>query len=294
LGTHVEQKGSSVDGERLRFDFSHFAKLSQEEIHQTENIVNNLVKMAVSIEDFRSIPMRDAENMGAMALFGEKYGNEVRVIKMGDSIELCGGTHVSNTGNIGLVKILSESAIAAGVRRIEAITACQSEEYVYKLESILENIKLLLHSPNIMQSLQKLVAENDKVKKELEEFAKERMHHFVNEIESRTEDFNGIKLIRSSHPASPDMLKQAAFVLRNKLQNTMLLFTSKADDKPFILVAFSDDLVAKGMDANKLIKEVSPLIQGGGGGQAGLASAGGKNIAGLEEAAERVLGLCGN
>ncbi|MCL2132314.1 MAG: alanine--tRNA ligase [Lentimicrobiaceae bacterium] len=289
LGTHVEQKGSSVDGERLRFDFSHFSKLSQEEIHQVEDIVNEMVKMAVPTEDFRSISMSEAENMGAMALFGEKYGKEVRVIKMGGSIELCGGTHVHNTGNIGLVKIQSESAIAAGVRRIEAITGIQTEKHIRQMEYILEDIKLLLHSPNITQSLQKLVAENDKVKKEMEEFAKERMHYFVREIENRIENFNGMRLIRSSRPASPDMLKQAAFHLRSKLQNIMLLFTSSADDKPFILVAFSDDLVEKGMDANKLIKAVSALIQGGGGGQAGLASAGGKNIAGLEQAAEKIM-----
>jgi alanyl-tRNA synthetase len=293
LGTHVEQKGSSVDGERLRFDFSHFAKLSQDEIYKVERIVNEIVKMAVPVQDFRSIAMQEAENMGAMALFGEKYGSEVRVIKMGNSIELCGGTHVGNTGNIGLVKIMSESAIAAGVRRIEAITGTQTEEHIWRLKYMIEDMQQLLNSPNIMQSLQKLVSENDKVKKELEEFAKERMEHFVDKIESKMEDFKGMKLIRSSHSTSPDMLKQAAFHLRSKLQNLMLLFTSTMDDKPFILVAFSDDLTAKGMDANKLIKQVSALIQGGGGGQPGLASAGGKDCQGLSAAMEKVMEMIG-
>ena len=289
LGTHVEQKGSMVNAERLRFDFSHFSKLSQEEIHQVENMVNMLVKSCIPLKEFRSMTMPEAQNMGAMALFGEKYGHEVRVIKFGDSVELCGGTHIENTGNIGLFKIQSESAIAAGIRRIEAITGHQTEEYVRQLEHLEADLKLFLNSPNILQALEKMVAENTQAKKELEAFTKERIHHLVNDCKNKVIAFSGYQLIHSKFPLLPDILKQAAFDLRAQTTGTVILLTTDFEQKPFIILAFSNDLVECGMDAGKIIKQISPLIQGGGGGQAGLASAGGKNVSGLDAVAEKVL-----
>ena len=289
LGTHVEQKGSLVSSERLRFDFSHFSKVTPEEIRQVENRVNALVRANVSLQEFSNIPIDEARNMGAMALFGEKYGDEVRVIKLGDSVELCGGTHTTATGNIGFVKIISEGAIAAGVRRIEAVTGRQAEEFLYHFVDLAEELKSLFNSPNITQAIHKLIEENDKVKKDIEVFLQEKVQQYIKEIESKIENIGGYQVIRQCNRFSPEMLKQAAYHIRSHFENLIVVIGSDADEKANIIVACSEDLVAKGLNAAKMIKEIAPIIQGGGGGQPGLATAGGKNFDKIEEAIEKII-----
>ena len=291
LGTHVEQKGSFVNSERLRFDFSHFSKMSKEEIRTVEQMVNELVRQNITIGDHRSIPIAEAEKMGAMALFGEKYGDVVRVVQFGDSIEFCGGTHVNATGNIGFVKIISEGAIASGVRRIEAVTGSQAEDFIYHFADLVAELKELFNSSNISQAIQKLIEENDKIKKEVETFMQEKVQQFISEVETRIETIGEYQVIRNCTHFSPEVLKQAAYHIRGHFENLIIVLGSNADDKASIVVACSDDLVAKGINASKLIREVAPLIQGGGGGQPFLATAGGKDCNGLQAAIDKVLEL---
>jgi len=235
--------------------------------------------------------MDEAVEMGAMSLFGEKYGDKVRVIKFGGSVELCGGTHTSATGNIGYVRLLSESAIAAGVRRIEAITGQQAEEFVNQVFHILEDMKQFLKSPNVMQTLQKLLEENEKFRKELEEFAAERVQRFMEAIGKRIEQKNGYNIIAHKSDVLPDILKQAAYGVRNLKENLLVVLGTTHENKPSLVVALSDDLVTKGFSAASMIREVAPLIQGGGGGQPTLATAGGKDCNGLEAAMEKVVSV---
>ena len=291
LGSHVEQKGSFVNSERLRFDFSHFSKMSKEELRNVETMVNDLVRQNMPTGDHRNIPIVEAEKMGAMALFGEKYGEVVRVVQFGDSIEFCGGTHVNATGNIGFVKIISEGAIASGVRRIEAVTGRQAEEFIHHFSDLVEELKQLFNSSNISQAIQKLVEENDKIKKEIETFMQEKVQQYINEVESRIETIGEYQVIRNCTRFSPEVLKQAAYHIRGHFENLIIVLGSNADDKANIVVACSDDLVAKGINASKLVREVAPLIQGGGGGQPSLATAGGKNCNGLQAAIDKIIEL---
>ena len=291
LGTHVEQKGSLVTPERLRFDFSHFAKVTEEELQKVENIVNDLVRRNSRLEESRNVPIEEAKAMGAMALFGEKYGNEVRVIKFGDSIELCGGTHTPATGNIGLVKIVAESAIAAGVRRIEAVTGKYAEEYVNGFIHQYEELKAFFNGGNVMQSVQKLAADNDAAKKELEAFRAERIKNIVNGLKTAGKETNGINVVSELSELDADTLKQVAYQLRGELSNTAVVFATKAGGKPSLIVAFSDDLVSKGHKAGKVVREAATLIQGGGGGQPSLATAGGKNADNLKEAFDKAVAI---
>ena len=291
LGTHVEQKGSLVSAERLRFDFSHFSKVTSEEIRKVENRVNALVRANVSLQEFANIPIDEARNMGAMALFGEKYGDEVRVIKLGDSVELCGGTHTTATGNIGFVKIVSEGAITAGVRRIEAVTGRQAEEFIYHFVDLAEELKSLFNSPNITQAIHKLIEDNDKIKKDIEVFLQEKVQQYIQEIESRIENIGGYQVIRQCNRFTPEILKQAAYHIRGHFENLIIVLGSDADEKANIVVACSEDLVAKGMNASKMVREIAPIIQGGGGGQPGLATAGGKNCDKVEEAIAKIISL---
>lgn len=288
LGTHVEQKGSLVAPDKLRFDFSHFSKMTSEEIRKVENMVNDLVRSNIVLQEFNHIPIDEAREMGAMALFGEKYGDEVRVIRFGDSVELCGGTHTAATGNIGLVKITSESAIAAGIRRIEAVTGKEAENHVNHFIAMMEDLKELFNSSNLLHAIQKMMEENDKVKKEVENFQKEQVVSFTQELEQRLEEVNGIRLVSRSTTMLPEVLKQAAWQLRSKFDNIAVVFGTNVDNKANIIVAFSDDLVAKGFNATAMVKEISSIIQGGGGGQPGLATAGGKNYEKVEEAVQKI------
>jgi alanyl-tRNA synthetase len=289
LGTHVEQKGSMVASDRLRFDFSHFSKVEDTTLREIESVVNEFVRENIPLTVYKDVPMAQAVEMGAMALFGEKYGDHVRVITFGDSVELCGGTHTSTTGNIGYVRLLSESAIAAGVRRIEAVTGKEAEVYINQVFHTIHDIKEFLKTPNILQALQKLIEENEKFRKSLEEFAAERVHRFVELMEKNMEAINDYNVIRHLSSISPEILKQVAYKMRNYKENLVVILGSICEDKPNLVIALSDDLAARGFNAATLIREVSPLIQGGGGGQPTLATAGGKDCNGLEAAMMKVL-----
>ena len=289
LGTHVEQKGSLVAPDRLRFDFSHFSKMTAEEIAQVEKIVNDLVRRNDALNERRAMPIEEAKKLGAMALFGEKYGDKVRVIQFGDSIEFCGGTHTSATGNIGLVKIVSEGAIAAGVRRIEAVTGKYAEEYVNGFITLHDNLKAQLNSDNIEQSVSRLAAENAAMKKALEAFKVEKINNTVALLKDKAEVVNGINVISGVKEMDADSLKQIAYQLRTMQEKLLVVFGTVDGGKPNLTVALSDDLVANGLQAGKLVREAAALIQGGGGGQPSLAQAGGKNCDGIADAVKKVI-----
>jgi alanyl-tRNA synthetase len=289
LGTHVEQKGSMVATDRFRFDFSHFSKVDEKSLRQVETMVNELVRANIPLCALHNVPMEEAIEMGAMALFGEKYGNKVRVIKFGESVELCGGTHTSATGNIGYVRLLSEGAIAAGVRRIEAVTGKQAEEVVNLQFNVVENIKEFLKSPNIVPALQKLIDENEQLRKSLEEFEAERVQRYVEFLYKKIEPINGFNIIEHVADENPDTLKQAAYKIRNHKENLIVVLGTNYEDKPNMVVSLSDDLVANGFNAGNIIRESAKLIQGGGGGQPTLATAGGKDCSGLQAAMRKVI-----
>ncbi|MCL1850906.1 MAG: alanine--tRNA ligase [Bacteroidetes bacterium] len=291
LGTHVEQKGSMVAPDRFRFDFSHFSKVEDTQLRKVESIVNELVRANIPLCALQDIPMEEAVAMGAMALFGEKYGDKVRVVKFGDSVELCGGTHTAATGNIGYVRLLSESAIAAGVRRIEAVTGKHAEEFVNMQYEMIADIQKLFNSSNIMAGLTKLFEENEKAKKELEVFEQERVQHFAKEIVNTIKKVNNLNVIFYKDVMLPEMMKQAAYKIRNHTDSLVVIFGTTFGDKPNVIVSFSDDLVAKGLHAGNIVREAAKLMQGGGGGQPTLATAGGKDCNGLEAAMKRALEL---
>ncbi|MBR0304529.1 MAG: alanine--tRNA ligase [Bacteroidales bacterium] len=289
LGTHVEQKGSMVASDRLRFDFSHFAKMTDEEIIKTEKMVNDMIRQNLPLQEFVDMPIEEAREKGAIALFGEKYGNLVRVIQFGDAIELCGGTHTSATGNIGLFKIVSEGAVAAGVRRIEAVTGTAAEELVYGQQDLIKKIKELLGSNNMEQAIQKLNDDNAAYRKKIEEFEKQQVVNFCKEVEQKAQEINGVQVISQITEYSPDILRNAAFQLRNAT-NRIVVLASVFDNKPNLVVAVSDDLLGR-FEAPKIVRAVGKLIQGGGGGQPSLSTAGGKNPAGLPDAVAEIFNL---
>ncbi|MFI3301662.1 MAG: alanine--tRNA ligase [Rikenellaceae bacterium] len=286
LGTHVEQKGSLVSPAHLRFDFSHFQKVTAEELRQVERIVNTKIRANTPLEENREASMETASAMGAMMLFGEKYGDKVRVIKFGDSVELCGGTHTSATGNIGLFRITSESAISAGVRRIEATSGVAAENIVYDEEDLLGDIKEQLGNPQIMQALKKMVESNGTLSKEVEALRKEQVEERANVLLSETEEYNGYTIISVINSRVADFHKELAHNLRAKRRNLVFVAGSDAVNKPSLTIAFGDDVVAKGLNAGQIVREAAKLIQGGGGGQAAFATAGGKNIDGLQAAVD--------
>ncbi|MFR9553372.1 MAG: alanine--tRNA ligase [Rikenellaceae bacterium] len=286
LGTHVEQKGSLVSPAHLRFDFSHFQKVTAEELRQVERIVNTKIRANTPLEENREASMETASAMGAMMLFGEKYGDKVRVIKFGDSVELCGGTHTSATGNIGLFRITSESAISAGVRRIEATSGVAAENIVYAEEDVLGDIKEQLGNPQIMQALKKMVESNGTLSKEVEALRKEQVEERANVLLSETEEYNGYTIISVINSRVADFHKELAHNLRAKRRNLVFVAGSDAVNKPSLTIAFGDDVVAKGLNAGQIVREAAKLIQGGGGGQAAFATAGGKNIDGLQAAVD--------
>ena len=291
LGTHVEQKGSFVSPEALRFDFSHFQKLSKEEIRSVEAIANRKIRENYALNENRDTPIADAQAMGAMALFGEKYGETVRVIQFGSSIELCGGTHVSATGNIGMVRIVAESSIAAGIRRIEAITGKAVEEMLDKeLDTIAEAKELLNNTPDVLTALRRLSEETSELKKQMESIMHEKIMKLRDELLVNAKEQNGIKVISYQGNLTADQVKTLAFQTRN-VQSTKLFFVAGcvADGKPSITVLLSDDLVAGGLNAVNIAREAAKEIQGGGGGQPFFASAGGKNAAGIQQAIQQAL-----
>ena len=290
LGTHVEQKGSYVTAEYFRFDFSHFEKMTQEQIARVEKAVNSYIRENAPLEESREVPIAQAREMGAMALFGEKYGDTVRVIKFGDSVELCGGTHTSATGNIGYFKIVSEAAIAAGIRRIEAVTGAYAENAVYLMQDIIRTIKeLMSNTPNLTASIKKLVEDNSMLRKELEEAARRRAEAKTKELIEGAESHNGIKIMVMRGSYHADMVKNIGFALLKEVPDSAFIAAYEQAGKPQLLLMYSPQLVERGANAVEDIRNAAKSIQGGGGGQATLATAGGKKIEGLTEAFEKML-----
>ena len=296
LGTHVEQKGSYVNDKGFRFDFSHFEKLSDEQVAQVEKRVNELIRSNFPLAEKRDATMDEAQAMGAMALFGEKYGDRVRVVRFGPSVELCGGCHTSATGNIGLFKIVGESAIAAGIRRIEAVTGEQAEDLVLGMQALLKTARSFFNNvPDLAGAIQKMVEDNAAFKKQAEEFAKQKAAELARILTDKATEVNGIKLIAVDRSgvqgADPAMMRAAALALQKQLAGTALVAAYAHEGKPQLLLMYSDDLVAAGRNAGKDIRDAAKFIQGGGGGQPGLATAGGKNAAGLQDALEALIGI---
>lgn len=290
LGTHIEQKGSMVTHSHFRFDFSHFEKISDEDLRRVENLVNKYIRMNTTRDEHRSMPVEMAKEMGAIALFGEKYGDFVRVIKFGDSIELCGGTHTSRTGNIGLFKILSESAIAAGVRRIEATTGENAERHVENLEDITRSVRTLLNNtPNITGSIQKLIAENESAKRKAEETTKQMAHTLKERLLSQKQIINGTNIIVFKGEAHAELIKSVASMLRHETTQTAFIAGYTHSDKVAVALMYTDDLTAHGYNASKDIKAVAQMINGGGGGQSFFATAGGDRKEGIDSAVDKLI-----
>ena len=288
LGKHVEQKGSYVSPDSLRFDFSHFQKVTPEELRKVEILANELIRYDMPLEESRHTPIAKAKEMGAMALFGEKYGDDVRVIKYGPSIELCGGCHVSSTGRIGSVRIVMETSVAAGIRRIEAVTAAKADELFYAQQDMLAGLRgLFNNAPDLAAAIHKSIEENAGLKKQIEQY----MAEFRDELISRAEDFGGIKLVRLQGEHNPDMIRGVMPLLRGKFTDVRfaVVGATQFDGKPTIAVFLSQLLVDEGKNAGAMIKAAAKLIQGGGGGQPWMATAGGRDVNGLAAAMEQLL-----
>lgn len=290
LGSHVEQKGSYVGEDYFRFDFSHFSKMTDEEIEEVERRVNNLIRKNSPLEEFRQTSMDDAMAMGAIALFGEKYGDTVRVIKFGESVELCGGTHVKATGQIGLFRIVSESAVAAGVRRIEAVTGEAAENSVMKMQQSLKEAKSFFNNtPDLTSSIKKLVEENSAYKKEIEAYNQEKAVANASRLVEKAETVNGIKVVKFTESTEPSMVREIANAIHKSEKNTVFAGAFEFEGKPQLILMYTSDLVSSGKNAGKDIREAASLIMGGGGGQPALASAGGKNVDGLGAALAKLV-----
>ena len=293
LGTHVEQKGSYVGAASFRFDFSHYEKVSKETLDKVERMVNQLIRANAPLEEFRDISIDEARSRGAMALFGEKYGDKVRMIKFGDSTELCGGCHASATGNIGYFRILSESAVAAGIRRIEATTGINAELSVDVMEDILERVKAMFgNAGDPAAAVGRIIEENEQYKKAMEAIAKEKMADIKASVVANAKQVNGIKLMTLTECPSMDFAKGIAHDLHGECNSAAFVAAFESGDKkPCLVVMYTDDLVAAGRDASADIRQAAQFIQGGGGGQKFLATAGGKNVAGLSEALNKLTEL---
>ncbi len=290
LGTHIEQKGSFVGPDYFRFDFSHFAKVTDEELRKVEHRVNELIRADYPLQEKRDATMEEANAMGAIALFGEKYGDRVRVVRFGDSVELCGGTHAASTGRIGFFKIVSESAIAAGVRRIEAVTGEAAEDILDTLSDTLKGIRTMFNNaPDVAAAVAKLINENSDAKKKIEEYAKEKAAAFAKVISENAQEINGIKVVKFSRDADPAMLREAAAILQKEVENFVFAAAFCHEGKPQLVLMYSNDLVAAGHSAANDIREAARFIQGGGGGQPILATAGGRNADGLQAALDKMV-----
>ena len=283
LGTHVEQKGSYVSPDSLRFDFSHFQKVTDEEIRKVEILVGEKIRANFPLEEHRNMPIAEAKALGAMALFGEKYGDEVRVVKYGSSVELCGGTHIPATGMIGSLRVIGESSIAAGVRRIEAVTAEGAEQFVYAQQDLIRELRALMnHMPNLAQAMKKSIEENAEMKKQIEDYIREKSMRLKEEIVAKASESNGIKVMQFVGKANADAMKNVAFQIKAETTDSFVFVAGIIDDnKCTLMLMLSDDLVKEGLHAGKIVKEAAKQIQGGGGGQPHFATAGGKNMEGL-------------
>ncbi len=293
LGTHVEQKGSLVTEHSLRFDFSHFEKVTPEQIREVEHLINEKIRQNIPLTEYRDCPVEEAKKMGAIALFGEKYGDKVRVVQFGSSVEFCGGCHVQSTGQIGMMRIISESSIAAGVRRIEAITGKALDEYLDRLQDTFADLRALFNNaPDLITSIKRSVDENAELKKAVEDFRAQKAQQLKQDVIARAQDVNGVKVVAAVLPIDAQSAKDIAFQLRAQFtENLLVVIGAAADAKPSLTVAFSDNLVAAGKNAGTIIREAAKLIQGGGGGQAHFATAGGKNVDALQDAVNKVVAL---
>ena len=286
LGTHVEQKGSLVTADSLRFDFSHFEKVTPEQLREVEHIVNEKIRANIPLEEFRDTPIEEAKKLGAIALFGEKYGDKVRVVKFGTSVEFCGGCHAHATGQLGMVRIISESSIAAGVRRIEAITGKKVEEMLDMAQDLISDLRSLFNNaPDLMSTIQKAIAENKELQAQVAEFTAQKTQEFKKSLIEQAQTINGVKVIKGVLPIDAQSAKDMAFQLRTQFPEQLLVAIACAP------VALSDDLVKEGKNAGQLVREAAKLMQGGGGGQAHFATAGGKNSEGMKAAVDKVIEL---
>ena len=292
LGKHVEQKGSLVTPESLRFDFSHFQKVTPEELRKVEMLANQLIRQDIRLEESRHTPIAEAKAMGAMALFGEKYGDDVRVIKYGPSVELCGGCHVSSTGRIGSVRIIMETSIAAGVRRIEAVTSAKADQLYYGMQDILNHLRDIFHNaPDLEGAILKQIEENTDLKKRIDRYVAEKIEMFRDRIIASAEDFGDIKLVRLQGDHNPEMIRGVMPLLRGKFTDVKfaVIVATQWEGKPTIAVFLSQPLVDEGKNAGAMIKSAAKHIQGGGGGQPWMATAGGRDVNGLAAAMEELL-----
>ena len=290
VGTHVEQKGSYVCDKYFRFDFSHFEKLSPEQLRRVESRVNELIRSNFVLQEKRDATMEEAKEMGAIALFGEKYGDRVRVVRFGPSVELCGGCHTSATGNIGFFKITGESAIAAGVRRIEALTGEEAEAVVYGLQDVIVTARAMFNNtPGLTDAIRKMIEENETYRKQLAEVAREKMLQYKEKLLGRAVEVNGRRVVRIDRPVEFAMLRDAAALLQKEVENMVIAAAFENDGRPQLLLMYSEDLVKAGKNAGADIREAAAFIRGGGGGQPGLATAGGKDIAGLGAALDKMI-----
>ena len=292
LGTHVEQKGSFVSPDVLRFDFSHFSKVEPSELRKVEQLVNERIRENFPREEFRNVPIAEAQAMGAMALFGEKYGEEVRVLKYGTSIELCGGTHVSATGRIGFFRIISESSVAAGVRRIEAVTGAGAEKMLYQVEDLLKEVKELFNNnPQIITAIKKTIEENAELAQQVQAALKEKVASVKQHLLSQREELGGVRIFKVQQKVSAELIKDLAFQIAGELTESFI-FIGATDEggKPNLTLMLSRDLVeSKGWNASNILRSAAKHIQGGGGGQPHFATAGGKRVEGLDEAVQQIL-----
>ena len=294
LGDHVEQKGSFVSPDTLRFDFSHFEKVSDEQLREVERMVNDMIRQDIHIDEHRDVPFDEAKKLGAIALFGEKYGDKVRVVRFGPSCEFCGGIHASSTGRIGFFKIISESSVAAGIRRIEARTGKECEELLYQTEDILKAVKAFFNNAKDLQGvIKKYIEEHDSMKKEIEGFQAQAVERAAKTLVEKAREVNGVKVVTSVLPMNPAAAKDLAFKIRAAVEGSLLCVLGTHDNnKPQLSIMMSDDMVSDhGLNAGQMVREAAKLIQGGGGGQPHFAQAGGKSVDGLSAAVDKVLEL---
>ena len=293
LGEHVEQKGSLVTADYLRFDFSHFEKVTPEQLREVEHIVNARIRENLPLEEFRDTPIEEAKQLGAIALFGEKYGDKVRVVKFGSSVEFCGGCHAKATGQIGMVRITSESSVAAGVRRIEAVTGAAVEKLMDMAQDLQTDLRALFNNaPNLVETITRAISENKELQAQLDEFKAQKAAQFKEELVKNAREVNGVKVVAGVLPIEPQHAKDMAFQLRTQFpENLLVAIGCAVGSKPTLTVALSDDLVKDGKNAGQIVREAGKLIQGGGGGQPHFATAGGKNADGLKAAVDKVIEL---
>ncbi|MBQ7421298.1 MAG: alanine--tRNA ligase [Prevotella sp.] len=294
LGDHVEQKGSYVSPDTLRFDFSHFEKVSDEQLREVERMVNDMIRQDIPLDEHRDTPLEEAKKLGAIALFGEKYGDTVRVVRFGPSCEFCGGIHAQSTGRIGMFKILSEASVAAGIRRIEAITGKNCEEAVYALEDTVHALKAMFNNAKDLKAvIGKYIEEHDSMKKDIEQFQAQAVERTKQTLVERAETINGVKVVKAVLPIEANAAKDLVFKVRETIPEQLIcVIGSTANNKPLLSVMLSEDMVKDhNLNAGQMVREAAKLIQGGGGGQPHYASAGGKNLDGISAAVDKVIEL---